>query len=79
MAGIYIHIPFCKQSCSYCDFHFSTSLKHKTSLIKSLVQEIGDVKWLSYEELLGMFREYEVEKIAMIKKFHKQMVHNIYK
>ena len=30
MAGIYIHIPFCKQSCSYCDFHFSTSLKHKT-------------------------------------------------
>ena len=26
MAGIYIHIPFCKQACYYCDFHFSTNL-----------------------------------------------------
>jgi hypothetical protein len=26
MSGIYIHIPFCKQACHYCDFHFSTSL-----------------------------------------------------
>ncbi|PCJ27705.1 MAG: coproporphyrinogen III oxidase [Flavobacteriales bacterium] len=40
MAGIYIHIPFCKQSCSYCDFHFSTSLKHKKDLIQALVKEI---------------------------------------
>ena len=40
MAGIYIHIPFCKQSCNYCDFHFSTSLKHKPDLVKSLVKEI---------------------------------------
>ncbi|MBL4592846.1 MAG: radical SAM family heme chaperone HemW [Flavobacteriales bacterium] len=40
MAGIYLHIPFCKQSCSYCDFHFSTSLKHKTDLIQALVKEI---------------------------------------
>lgn len=41
MAGIYIHIPFCKQSCSYCDFHFSTSIKHKTALVKALIKEIG--------------------------------------
>jgi len=40
MAGIYIHIPFCKQSCSYCDFHFSTSLKHKTDLVKALIKEL---------------------------------------
>ena len=40
MAGIYIHIPFCKQKCSYCDFHFSTSLKNKDALIKPLVKEI---------------------------------------
>jgi len=40
LAGIYIHIPFCKQSCSYCDFHFSTSLKHKEELINALVKEI---------------------------------------
>jgi oxygen-independent coproporphyrinogen-3 oxidase len=40
MAGIYIHIPFCKQACYYCDFHFSTSLKKKEELIRSLVKEI---------------------------------------
>ncbi len=40
MAGIYLHIPFCKQKCSYCDFHFSTSLKHKEDLIKALIKEI---------------------------------------
>jgi oxygen-independent coproporphyrinogen-3 oxidase len=40
MAGIYIHIPFCKQACYYCDFHFSTSLKKKDELIQSLVKEL---------------------------------------
>ena len=40
MSGIYIHIPFCKQACHYCDFHFSTSLKHKDALIDSIVGEI---------------------------------------
>lgn len=44
MAGIYIHIPFCKQSCSYCDFHFSTSLKYKSDLIRALVKEIQTKK-----------------------------------
>ncbi len=39
-AGIYIHIPFCKQACYYCDFHFSTSLKKKDTLIQCLVKEI---------------------------------------
>jgi len=40
MAGIYIHIPFCKQACHYCDFHFSTSLKYKEELLAALVKEI---------------------------------------
>ncbi|MDB9777422.1 radical SAM family heme chaperone HemW [Polaribacter sp.] len=40
MSGIYIHIPFCKQACFYCDFHFSTSLKNKDALISCLVKEI---------------------------------------
>ena len=40
MAGIYIHIPFCKQACHYCDFHFSTSLTYKAELIQALMQEI---------------------------------------
>lgn len=40
MAGIYIHIPFCKQACHYCDFHFSTSMKKKDEMITALIQEI---------------------------------------
>ena len=40
MSGIYIHIPFCKQACFYCDFHFSTSLKKKEEMIASLIKEI---------------------------------------
>jgi oxygen-independent coproporphyrinogen-3 oxidase len=40
MAGIYIHIPFCKQACHYCDFHFSTSVKYKDEMLQALLQEI---------------------------------------
>ena len=39
-AGIYIHIPFCKQACNYCNFHFSTSLDLKEDLLKCLEKEI---------------------------------------
>lgn len=41
MSGIYIHIPFCKQACAYCDFHFSTSLKNKEAFISALKQEVS--------------------------------------
>jgi oxygen-independent coproporphyrinogen III oxidase len=40
MAGIYIHIPFCKKACHYCNFHFSTSLQLKDDIIAAIVQEI---------------------------------------
>jgi oxygen-independent coproporphyrinogen-3 oxidase len=40
MAGIYIHIPFCKQACHYCDFHFSTSLKYMDELLQALIKEL---------------------------------------
>ena len=40
MAGIYIHIPFCKQACHYCDFHFSTSLQNKDAFLNALKKEI---------------------------------------
>ncbi|WP_299225574.1 radical SAM family heme chaperone HemW [uncultured Psychroserpens sp.] len=40
MSGIYIHIPFCKQACHYCDFHFSTSLKKRDAMVKALADEI---------------------------------------
>lgn len=40
MSGIYIHIPYCRQACHYCNFHFSTSLKNKSALVSSLIKEI---------------------------------------
>ncbi|MFH6992119.1 radical SAM family heme chaperone HemW [Flavobacterium sp. FlaQc-48] len=40
MSGIYIHIPFCKQACHYCDFHFSTSMKKKDEMVLALAKEI---------------------------------------
>jgi oxygen-independent coproporphyrinogen-3 oxidase len=40
MAGIYIHIPFCKKACHYCNFHFSTTLDHKDRMISAIQKEI---------------------------------------
>jgi oxygen-independent coproporphyrinogen III oxidase len=41
MAGIYIHIPFCKQACHYCNFHFSASMKLKNDFLDALLKEIS--------------------------------------
>ncbi|HMK06975.1 MAG TPA: radical SAM family heme chaperone HemW [Flavobacterium sp.] len=40
MSGIYIHIPFCKQACHYCDFHFSTSMNKKDEMVMALATEL---------------------------------------
>lgn len=40
MSGIYIHIPFCKQACHYCDFHFSTSMKKKEEMVLAIAKEL---------------------------------------
>jgi len=40
MPSIYIHIPFCKQACHYCDFHFSTSMAKKKMMISALKREM---------------------------------------
>ncbi len=54
-AGIYIHIPFCKQACHYCDFHFSTSMKKKEEMVLALAKELQFRK--------QEFQESEVETI----------------
>jgi oxygen-independent coproporphyrinogen-3 oxidase len=41
MAGIYIHIPFCRQACHYCNFHFATSLRYKNEMVASLLKEMA--------------------------------------
>src|SRR3982074_117019 len=40
MAGIYLHIPFCRQACHYCNFHFSTSLKRTNDFVVALLKEM---------------------------------------
>ena len=40
MAGIYVHIPFCKRACHYCNFHFTTSLRRKNEMVAALLREI---------------------------------------
>ncbi|RXM49450.1 radical SAM family heme chaperone HemW [Flavobacterium sp. YO12] len=60
MSGIYIHIPFCKQACHYCDFHFSTSMKKKDEMVLALAKEIAMRK----NELLDSARsDNEIETI----------------
>ncbi len=56
MSGIYIHIPFCKKACSYCDFHFSTSLNEKTNVLNAILKEITlRKKYLSNNQLDSIY------------------------
>jgi len=56
MAGIYVHIPFCSQACSYCDFHFSTSLKRKDDVISAIKLELKkEKKYLLGEEIKTIY------------------------
>ncbi len=52
MAGIYIHIPFCRKACHYCNFHFSTNTRLQNDFTKALLQEISNRKnYLSGEKI----------------------------
>lgn len=53
MAGIYIHIPFCKKACTYCDFHFSTSLKYADEMVEAICTEIRLKKNRLQNETIG--------------------------
>ncbi len=55
MAGIYIHIPFCRKACHYCDFHFSTSLKSVDDLQKAIIKEL--------EHERGFFENEKIETL----------------
>ena len=51
MSGIYVHIPYCKQACHYCNYHFSTSLKNKESVISAMLKEI-EIKSIGNNDLI---------------------------
>lgn len=50
MSGIYLHIPFCKQACSYCDFYFVTRTDQSNVFVESLIEEIESYSGTSYVE-----------------------------
>jgi oxygen-independent coproporphyrinogen-3 oxidase len=52
-AGIYLHIPFCKQACHYCDFHFATNLKLKENMVDAMCKELIDNKYLLNNESIS--------------------------
>ena len=52
LAGIYLHIPFCRQSCHYCNFHFATSLRYKGEIVSAIEKEIAlQKKYLANEPI----------------------------
>ncbi|MFT4876933.1 MAG: oxygen-independent coproporphyrinogen-3 oxidase [Bacteroidia bacterium] len=56
MAGIYIHIPFCKKACFYCDFHFSVSFQQKDEVVASLIKELKERKnFIGQEEVKTIY------------------------
>ncbi len=56
MSGIYIHVPFCKQRCYYCDFFTSTQINQKPELVLALIQEIELRKdWLAGEKVKTIY------------------------
>ena len=78
MLGIYIHIPFCKKACHYCNFHFSTSLKNKEDMIKAINKEIYQKAILNNDKVSTIYfgggtpSILDVEEINLI-------IENIYK
>ncbi len=56
MAGIYIHIPFCKVKCHYCDFHFSTQLNNVDTVIEAMCKEITERKhYLNHQNIKTIY------------------------
>jgi oxygen-independent coproporphyrinogen-3 oxidase len=56
LAGIYIHIPFCKKACFYCDFHFSVSFQQKDEVVASLIKELKERKnFIGQEEVKTIY------------------------
>ena len=79
MAGIYIHIPFCKQSCHYCNFHFSTSTKNKDKVLDAIENEIKQKGQATHEAISTIYfgggtpSILDVNEInSIIKKIHKE-------
>jgi oxygen-independent coproporphyrinogen III oxidase len=78
MAGIYIHIPFCRQACNYCNFHFSTSLHYKNDFVEALLKEIelqAKTNYLDYQTVETIYFGGGTPSILQIDELQKLMDH----
>ena len=72
MAGIYIHIPFCKSRCRYCDFFSTTQLEKRTDYAHAIIAEFNDRKHLLTEPIQTIYfgggtpSQMPVESLRMI-------------
>jgi oxygen-independent coproporphyrinogen-3 oxidase len=71
MAGIYIHIPFCKKACHYCNFHFSTQLKYIDDFTKAIIQEIEIQKNYLSQPIETLYFGGGTPSLLPIDDFHK--------
>ena len=72
MSGIYIHIPFCKKACHYCNFHFSTQLKHRDSVFTSILNELILQKdYLSNEKIQSIYLGGGTPSLLSIIQLHR--------
>ena len=71
MAGIYIHIPFCKKACHYCNFHFSTQLKYIDDFTKAIIQEIEIQKNYLSQPIETLYFGGGTPSLLPIDHFHK--------
>jgi oxygen-independent coproporphyrinogen-3 oxidase len=78
MAGIYIHIPFCRKACHYCNFHFSTQLKHIDAFTDSLIKEIEIQKGYLNEPINTLYFGGGTPSLLPIESLNK-IVQQLYK
>ena len=75
MAGIYIHIPFCRQACHYCNFHFSTSLKLQNGFLDALLKEIAlRSNYIGDEQVETIY--FGGGTPSLLPKFHLELIMN---
>ena len=83
MAGIYIHIPFCRKKCTYCDFHFSTTFeKYRSRLVDAISAElISRASELEEETVETIYFGGGTPSILLENELHKILssVHQHYK
>lgn len=79
MPGLYLHIPFCKQACHYCNFHFSTSLRMKGAMVEAILKELDlQQGYLKGEEIQSIYFGGGTPSLLEIKEL-EQIFSNIHR